>query len=107
MKEMAGWVMKKMAGAWILVLVFGIIIILSIAAIYFIHKVYNPQRETIGFEIQKALLQILTVLIFGQVISLVVAQFNFNRQKAEARIEFQRDILKRLIRSYIATKKHR
>lgn len=89
------------------VLTFGSIIIASIIAIAVILTVFKPAKDSIEFEIVKSLLQILTVLVLGQVVSLVIAQFNYNRQKAEARTEFQKDILRRLVRNYTAIKKHR
>lgn len=99
--------MKRIPWSWRLVIIFGAIIIASIVAIILVLNLYKPTKDTIEFEIVKSLLQILAVLVLGQVVSLVVAMFNIDRQKAEARTEFQRDILHRLIRTYIAVKKHR
>ena len=99
--------MKRISWSWILGLTLLAIIVVSVGAIYVILKFYKPQKDTVEFEIFKSLLQIITVLILGQIISLVVALFNYNRQKAEARREFQKYIVQRLIRVYVATKSQR
>ena len=99
--------MKNISWSMKLVLTFGSIIIASVIAIVVILSVFKPTKDSIEFEIVKFLLQILTVLVLGQVVSLVIAQFNYNRQKTEARTEFQRDVLRRLVRNYTAIKKHR
>ncbi|PYS99786.1 MAG: hypothetical protein DMF63_09820 [Acidobacteria bacterium] len=99
--------MKNVSWSTKLILTFGSIIIASVVAIVVILSVFKPAKDSIEFEIVKSLLQILTVLVLGQVVSLVIAQFNYNRQKTEARTEFQKDVLRRLIRNYTAIKKHR
>ena len=100
-------VMKDRKWFWLLFSVFTIVILLCILAIYFILKTYNLTKDTIEFEIVKSLLQILTVLILGQIISLVVAQYNLNHQKNEARTEFRKNIRHRLTQAYITIIKHR
>jgi hypothetical protein len=45
--------------------------------------------------------------VLGQVVSLVVAQYNLNNQKEEARSKFQTEILHRLINIYIGILKQR
>jgi len=99
--------MKKTTWSLRLVFVFGAIIVASIVTIILILTVYKPTKDSISFEIVKSLLQILTVLILGQVISLVVTQLNLNRQRAEASTDFQREILRRLISAYVSVKKYR
>lgn len=108
--EEMSWLKKfSLMFAFIFISVFGLII-------YFL--AFKPQKDHAEFEIFKSLLQIITVLILGQVVSLIIAQFNYERQKAdtetalerqktEAKIEFQKDVLRRLIRNYTAIKKHR
>ena len=76
------------------------LVFLGVVVVY-----YKPAN--IGTELMKALLQIVVVVVFGQSASLAVAEFNRQRQRSEAVVEFRRAILRRLNESYSSAKRIR
>jgi hypothetical protein len=81
LKKLDSWEWK-----WKLLLIFGLIILASIIAIILILVIRDPKeslKDTITFEIVKLLLQIITVLVLGQVISIVIGEFNYSRKIAD------------------------
>jgi hypothetical protein len=102
--------MKKAEWPWRLIFIFGGIIIASIISIISILYRYWDQykfKDNIAGEIIKSLLQIITVLVLGQVISFIIAKFNADRERAEAITEFKKEILHRLTHTYIGVLKQR
>lgn len=89
-------------------ILFGVIAVLCVIALIVIRiRVPELQKDTFVFELVKSLMQIITVLILGQFVAVTIDNFKFKREKAEIRSEFQKDILRRLIKSYTGIKKHR
>jgi hypothetical protein len=102
--------MKKTEWPWRLIFIFGGIIVASIISIVLILYRYWDQykfKDNIAGEIIKSLLQIITVLVLGQVISFIIAKFNADRERAEAITEFKKEILHRLTHTYIGVLKQR
>jgi hypothetical protein len=106
-----------------------IILIVSVLGVWLVTYFYPPKSEQLGIELAKALLQIATVLILGQLVSMWIEDTRYKRQRsdqqrdqdridAEARKErerqqinavneFRKETLDKFIETYSVAKKIR
>lgn len=68
-------------------------------------KVYQP--EEIGAELFRTILQVLAIVIFGQVVSLVATSLSRERKRMDSLFEFKRGILGQLNSTYASAKRVR
>ena len=59
------------------------ILILSILGVWLVTYFYPPEKKQLGIELAKALIQIATVLILGQLVSMWIEDARYKRQKAD------------------------
>lgn len=94
------------------------LLLLGLVGLFVVDVRYNPDPRLLGLEIAKSFLQMIVVLVFGTILSLLSAEFNRARaererrrdtehRKAENRDEFRKELLDRLNRAYINTKRAR
>ena len=94
------------------------VLVLSILGVWLVTYFYPPERKQLGIELAKALIQIATVLILGQLVSMWIEDARYKRQKGdeqkerehqqtEAVNDFRKEVLYKLIETYSEAKKIR
>jgi hypothetical protein len=95
-----------------------IILILSIVGAWLVIYFYPPENKQLGIELIKALIQIASVLILGQLVSMWIEEARYKRQKADEKMEhdrirgealneFRKEIISKFIKTYSEAKKIR
>lgn len=83
------------------------IVLTSLIGVWVVTYIYRPESKQLGMELVKALIQISTVLVVGQIVSILIESARYKRQQSEAINKFRKEILGNLIRTLTATKKAR
>jgi hypothetical protein len=79
-----------------IILGFAIVILSSISILFIVISWYDLAGKEIGLELAKALLQVIVVIVLGEVVSMLVSRYNRQRQSLIELSEFKKTILKDL-----------
>jgi len=74
---------------------------LCIIGLAFVIKYYKLSGTAIGEELAKSLLQLIVIIFLGQVISLIISEYDRKRQKAVALNDYRKNFLNKLIQIYV------
>jgi hypothetical protein len=72
----------------------AVIVVVSLLGIWVVTYIYRPESKQLGMELTKALIQISTVLIAGQVVSILIEHARYKRQQVEAINKFRKEVLR-------------
>jgi len=78
-----------------------------VVLMYWVVQRYQPDRKMLGLELVKTLMQVTTVLVLGQVVSVIVKEHEAQKERIAALTTLRLDLLTQLSRVYVGIKRYR
>jgi len=69
--------------------------------------IYEPDRHQLGIEFVRVFLQIIAVLVLGQLIAALVREHDRRASRIEALAEYQKDVLAQITSAFVQVKRYR